>query len=132
MSNQDVELRDAEVSSVIEKRRRSVHFDSSDTTVIVPGEYEEGDLRGRGTGHFTDHENALIDKELPSAGLKISISDETAEQVRFRKNSVDKSFQKNRRKSDPILENEIGNYSKTKSYRLRPDSCIRVFELDSK
>ena len=132
MSNQDVELRDAEVSSVIEKRRRSVHFDSSDTTVIVPGEYEEGDLRGRGTGHFTDHEKALIDKELPSAGLKISISDETAEQVRFRKNSVDKCFQKNRRKSDPILENEIGNNSKTKSYRLRPDSCIRVFELDSK
>ena len=127
MSNQDVELRDAEVSSVIEKRRRSVHFDSSDTTVIVPGEYEEGDLRGRGTGHFTDHENALIDKELPSAGLKISISDETAEQVRFRKNSVDKGFQKIRRKSDPILENEIGNYSKTKNYRLRPDSCIRVF-----
>ena len=102
MSNQDVELRDAEVSSVIEKRRRSVHFDSSDTTVIVPGEYEEGDLRGRGTGHFTDHEKALIDKELPSTGLKISISDETAEQVRFRKNSVDKSLQKNRRKSDPI------------------------------
>ena len=132
MSNQEVELRDAEVSSVTEKRRRSVHFDSSDTTVIVPGENEEGDLRGRGTGHFTDHEKALIDKEMPSLGLKNSISDETAEQVRFRKNSVDKSFQKNRRKSDSILENEIGNYCKTKSYHLGIDSCIRVFELDSK
>ena len=82
MSTEDVELRDSNVSSEPQKRRRSVHFDSCAKTVLVPGESEDADLRGRGTGHFSDHEEELIKKEFTSATLPPTIADETAAVVR--------------------------------------------------
>ena len=92
MSCDEVPLRDDNMPSGSEKRRRSVHFDSSSKTVLIPGGTEEGEWRGRGTGHFTKQEKMLVKKDTPSASF--SISDETAEQIRFQ-------TEKNRRMSDP-------------------------------
>ena len=101
MSAEDIELRDSNVSSEPEKRRRSVHFDSCAKTVLVPGESEEAEIRGRGTGHFSNHEEDLIKKELPTVDLPPSICDETAEKFHFQ-------LKKSRRRSDEtqILEDE--------------------------
>ena len=111
MSTEDVELRDSKVSSEPEKRRRSVHFDSCAKTVLVPGESEEADLRGRGTGHFDNHEEQLIKKELTCASLPTTIADETAEKLHFQ-------LQRSRRKSEEtqILENEPEFVSHVRSY----------------
>ena len=111
MSAEDVELRDSNVSSEPEKRRRSVHFDSCSKTVLVPGESEEADLRGRGTGHFSNHEEQLIKKELPCTSLPPKIADETAEKLHFQ-------LQKSRRKSQEtqILEHESEVVSHGRSY----------------
>ena len=108
MSGEQAELRNSNDATESGKRRRSVHFDSSPKTVVIPGESEEAEWRGKGTGHFSDHEKELIEKELPSGGVSPAIADETAEQLRFKQ-------QKSRRKSEPhgsvyypstVLENE--------------------------
>ena len=108
MSGEQAELRNSNDSSDSGKRRRSVHFDSSPKTVVIPGESEEAEWRGRGTGHFSNHEKELIEKELSSGVITPAISDETAEQLRFQQ-------KKSRRKSEPhasayyhspLLENE--------------------------
>ena len=106
--SEEAELRSSNTSAETGKRRRSVHFDSSPKTVVIPGESEEAEWRGRGTGHFSNHEKELIEKELSSGVITPAISDETAEQLRFQQ-------KKNRRKSEPhasvyypspLLENE--------------------------
>ena len=108
MSAEEAELRTSNTSSESGKRRRSVHFDSSPKTVVIPGESEEAEWRGRGTGHFSNHEKELIEKELSSGGISPAIADETAEQLRFQQTKC-------RRKSEPlgsvcypspVLENE--------------------------
>ena len=108
MSFEQTELRNSNDTSNDGKRRRSVHFDSSPKTVVIPGESEEAEWRGKGTGHFSDHEKELIEKEVASGALSPAIADETAEQLRFKQ-------QKSRRKSEPhgsvyypstVLENE--------------------------
>ena len=108
MSAEQTELRNSNDNSNDGKRRRSVHFDSAPKTVVIPGESEEAEWRGKGTGHFSDHEKELIEKELSSGGISPAIADETAEQLRFRQ-------EKSRRKSEPhssiyypstVLENE--------------------------
>ena len=108
MSFEQTELRNSNDTSNDGKRRRSVHFDSSPKTVVIPGESEEAEWRGKGTGHFSDHEKELIEKELASGAISPAIADETAEQLRFKQ-------QKSRRKSEPhgsayypstVLENE--------------------------
>ena len=111
MSTEDVELRDSNVSSEPQKRRRSVHFDSCAKTVLLPGESEDADLRGRGTGHFSDHEEELIKKEFTSASLPPTIADETAEKLHFQ-------LKKSRRKSEEtqILEDESEVVSRGRSY----------------
>ena len=117
MSFEQTELRNSNDTSNDGKRRRSVHFDSSPKTVVIPGESEEAEWRGKGTGHFSDHEKELIEKEVASGALSPAIADETAEQLRFKQ-------QKSRRKSEPhgsvyypstVLENECeGRFLKRK------------------
>lgn len=101
MSTENVELRDSNVSPEPQKRRRSVHFDSCAKTVLVPGESEDAELRGRGTGHFSSQEEQLIKKELPGTSLPLTIADETAEKLHF-------ELKKSRRKSQEtqIIEDE--------------------------
>ena len=102
MSDEGVPVWEANASPTTEKRRRSVTFDSSPKTVLVPGDSEEGECRGRGTGHFSSQEKELIAKDLPSAGLPPTIADETAEQHRFQ-------LTKSRRISDSRPPTSFGN-----------------------
>ena len=91
MSSDDVDLCHDSTDGG-EKRRRSVHFNSNPTTVLVPGGNEEGEWRGGGTGHFTPPEKVLVKTDGSCATFPIT--DESAEQARFQ-------IERNRRLSDP-------------------------------
>ena len=126
MSAEQTELRYSNNNSNDGKRRRSVHFDSAPKTVVIPGESEEAEWRGKGTGHFSDHEKELIEKELSSGGISPAITDETAEQLRFRQ-------EKSRRKSEPhssiyypstVLENECEGRFETQNAKTKQNYRI--------